>query len=593
MNYTCLLWSNTGFNSVNIPDGPDLLMSLPYISVPVLDLNQERFLSKVRVRATWDQVKDADFIKIGDFYYSVDNVFMSSGDVAELSLVPDFVTSAGGPMLLQYLDGITDRVHVTNDAYGLYTANDEMMAPAFAMKVLSDTETGDFYTVSGGYTFIETTLDLVLLGAYKQGDNVQPAITAIDTENDEWRVTYPAVPYIGGAADTDYYANVGGGDVALQTTKGQILIYMNSGASGFSKVKDGIATARALGVEESISGSYQIPSAFVDPPRTLSENGVEVLGLSGKGGLKTCSIPYIYGSARNRRVFYGSQTPFILCSSAGNTITCNGEDIYENEQSAPRVRYTCDPRREGKPYFRFNRLQNLSSANAKDFFRGCIGGTTWRSVPMVFTEKSGGWLDQGNYSASVASMDLALQQAYNKNFVQNTLTQAQSVAEDVGYGIKFDFGGGLVKAGQRGLEEGLRNLEYDQYVDRYLQQRATDEMQFQVSQLINVPDVKFSIDPQLFSEITGNGFSVYRVVYDDRDIARIDKILTAFGYKYCKVLEASDFANRRYFNYVRASVSVGGLPRWFSDGISRQIGNGVRVWHVKPDPLHYSNNPVA
>ncbi len=211
---------------------------------------------------------------------------------------------------------------------------------------------------------------------------------------------------------------------------------------------------------------------------------------------------------------------------------------------------------------------------------------------MVFTDKSGGWLDQSNYAASVANMELGLQQAYTKNFVHNTLTQAQSVAEDVGYAAKFDFGGGLVKAGQRGVEEGLRNLEYDQYVDRYLQQRATDEMQFQVSQLINVPDVKFSIDPQLFSEITGNGFSVYRVVYDDRDIARIDKILTAFGYKYCKVLEASDFSNRKYFNYVRASVSVGGLPRWFADGISRQIANGVRVWHVKPDPLHYSNNPL-
>lgn len=593
MNYTCLLWSNSGFNSVNIPDGPDLLMNMSYLSLPVLDLNQERFLPSVRVRATWDQVKDADYCKVGDFFYTVDKVFMSSGDVAELFLTPDFVTSAGGPGALQFLDGVTERVHVTNDAYGLYTADDPYMAPAYTMKLLSDVATGDFYSVNGGYTFIETTIDLLILGAYKQGGTVQPAITAIDENDEEHYITYPTVEYIGGSMDTDYYINLGGSDISVQTTKGQILVYMDSNASGYNKVRDGIAVARALGVEESISGSYQIPYALIEPPRTLSENGVEVLGLSGKGGLKTCSIPYIYGEAQNNRVFYGSQTPFTLCSAAGSTMSAPAEDIYESGQSAPRIRYTADPRREGKPYFRFNRLQNSgNSVKPKDFFRGCIAGMPWRSVPMVFTDKSGSLLDQSRFNASVTMSELQYEQAYTKNVVQNSLEMANTAKDTAQNMFDFKFGSAMMASANHGEAEAMRNLEFDQYKQRLLQQRANDTMEFQISQNVNVPTVNFAVNPQLFSEIIGNGFGVYRVVYDARDIARIDRILTAFGYRYTKTLDSGDFTNRLYFNYVKASVSVTGLPRWFAEGVATQLGNGVRVWHVVPDKFHYNYNPV-
>ena len=62
--YNCLLWSNSGFNSINIPDSPTLLMGMTHATLPVLDLNQERFLSSVRVRASWDTVKNADYCKV-------------------------------------------------------------------------------------------------------------------------------------------------------------------------------------------------------------------------------------------------------------------------------------------------------------------------------------------------------------------------------------------------------------------------------------------------------------------------------------------------------------------------------------------------
>ena len=83
--YTCRVYKNTGFNSVNIPDSPALLDSFAidgitpnfqYQDLPVLDLNQERFLPYVKVRCSWSDIKDADFCRIGDFFYAIDGMFM-------------------------------------------------------------------------------------------------------------------------------------------------------------------------------------------------------------------------------------------------------------------------------------------------------------------------------------------------------------------------------------------------------------------------------------------------------------------------------------------------------------------------------------
>ena len=159
--YNCTLYLNTGFNTINIPDSPALVNGMSSISVPALDINQERFLPSVRVRATWVQVKDADYCKVGDFYYTIQSITMTSQDVAEISLIPDYITSAGGPAALEILDGLTSRVHVSDDSFGLYGGNDPYMNPAYDMDVISGV-----YKFGGTVeTFVESTLNLESLGS--------------------------------------------------------------------------------------------------------------------------------------------------------------------------------------------------------------------------------------------------------------------------------------------------------------------------------------------------------------------------------------------------------------------------------------------
>ena len=601
--YNCLLWSNSGFNSINIPDSPTLLMGMTHTTLPVLDLNQERFLSSVRVRASWDTVKNADYCKVGDFYYYVDSVSMDSGDVAFLSLVPDFVTSAGGPGALNYLDGVTSRVHVTDDTYGKYCEDDPYMAPNYKLEVLSNPF--DFSS-RDNYTFVESTLNLILMGEHYDTDYSE-AITAINADDTSYYVTYPKTyPIEGANSNTDYSVQFpagSGSPTALDSPEGQAIYYLDPSLASFDTVMKGIQHARCLGVEESISGQYTIPAVFV---QLASSTASKQVSLTGKTGLLTASnTPFEYATVKNKRVLYGSYTPYTLATAAGNTMKVNAEDIYEGETN-PKVRYYADPRRTGKPYYRFNSLNGLSSSTL-DFFRNAVGGAEWRSVPMTFTQKSGSAIDTMNFAASMMQHQQAIDQAkanYNAQIEQGVAsgllgmgssgaslagTDPSKVSSAGAVGTGINIAGNVLQAAYN-VENAGRN--YDQYKAKMALQKAIETQAFLANQNVVAPTVNFTAHPDLFNEITHNGCVVYRTIYSSADIARIDKILTMYGYKHCKPLAATDFTNRTYFNYVEANVSVANLPRWWADGIAAQISNGVRVWHVKPNSSYYTNNPV-
>lgn len=170
--YKVTLFLNSGFNAVNIPDSVATLnASAAHIEVDPVEILQNRFLSKVRINADWSAVKDCDYCKIGNFYYSVSSVNMLSESTAELSLNPDFILSAGGTKegnaTFQILDGVTERQTVSEDNFGEYTDDDPLTTPQRPLRLftawLTDTSR------PGSYTYISTTLDLRKQGQNKEG----------------------------------------------------------------------------------------------------------------------------------------------------------------------------------------------------------------------------------------------------------------------------------------------------------------------------------------------------------------------------------------------------------------------------------------
>ena len=636
-NYDVRVWSNTGFNSINIPDSPNLLDSMPSATYPALDLLQNRFLTSIRIRATFEQVKNADFCRLGDFYYFIDGVTMTSGDVAVLGLIPDFITSAGGAGSLTILDGVTSRVHVTDDTYGKYTEPDPLTVPSEALKVVVD-DTSVMFAGTENQTVVDSALNLIRMGQMYDEDeaiygDAQNTGALVAMTNDEaTSVTFPTV--IQNGSGTTYYINggVGGSNAELppEKTASPIRTYDATNAT----VKKGIQAARALGVEGAVSDIYNLPRALVTAgvnPATGATDGV-----AGNIVPKTTSIPFAYATVKNKRVLYGENTPFGLLSGNGSKAEFNAERIYDGSSTHPTVLVVADPRVDGKPYFRFQTLDGVTAggSNLKDFFRNCISGRDWYKTPVIYREKSGRWLDTIKFYSNRAVSDYSYEQGARNMQIQQasaTVDSALAVGSVVGNvagslgapatgangemtgtpssSLSFTSGvsgNAFVNVGKAigdtltkvkelmGDESNPMGYAKDRsiYKHAYNLQKGTELLQYYTANRCWAPTVEFPMQADLFNDIMGCGAVVYRYEYKDSDLAKIDKLLTMYGYKYSKPLEASDFSNRTYFNYVEGSITVGNLPRWWADGIAAQVGTGVRVWHVKPNPSYYTNNPV-
>ena len=169
--YNVRCYFNTGFNAVNLPDGPTLLQTGSFTTkdYPAIDVLQDLDLSTIRLKATWNSIKNADYLEMftegGSVFYIITGIAMQATDVAELSVVCDYWTTAGGFENLTALDGITSRVHVVEDTYGAYAEDDVLTAPAHALSL--DYEWLPVYGVGDDqtYTLLETTIDLVKTGA--------------------------------------------------------------------------------------------------------------------------------------------------------------------------------------------------------------------------------------------------------------------------------------------------------------------------------------------------------------------------------------------------------------------------------------------
>ena len=95
MSYTCRIFSNTGFNATNRPDKPSLLNSCSYTDLASMDILQDGELNSIRVNASYAQIKNADYAKVGDWYYAIIGRHMENPDTCTLALLPDYTLSAG------------------------------------------------------------------------------------------------------------------------------------------------------------------------------------------------------------------------------------------------------------------------------------------------------------------------------------------------------------------------------------------------------------------------------------------------------------------------------------------------------------------
>jgi len=392
------LYYHTHLNTLNVLDNGDKLETADYIDLPPVDILQAEGLNAITVRATRAQVKNVEYVKLtdqdtGDFYYYEAGIPVpSSKDVQTIPLTCDAMLTLAdiydGVENIPFLDGIVTRHHVAkaNDTYGAYTEEDPMLIPSKELDMdiikLFDDNDDDQHII------VESTIALDA-----QADHYKAHVYTDDQSGNE--VTVPTVVPV--ASNTEVWF----GDTSEYNT------YRTPGTEYFdakkTKVKEGIAAVRGLGVESGILNSYVLPAsqAVFEP---ADETG-QITQIAGAHEEANSTMHFEYANVDNKRVLYGALNSLELISVAsGMRASFKPEDLQPGETGdAPTVVKITDPRPSGRPYFMFKYFKGTENETN---FANAVAGMEWANAPLVYTGKSGSTLDQINLATTLHGMSV-------------------------------------------------------------------------------------------------------------------------------------------------------------------------------------------
>lgn len=594
------LYQNTGFDIINAPAVPSLLDSFTYVDIPAINALQITRLSSVCIKATEDQVTNADYCRISDgthnAYYAVTDYHMEKPDTCTLSIVMDNMLTAGGVTGTNWdvLDGITERHHIAknNDMIFAYTEDDPLLIPSKPLELLFK-PCIDNTPSSNDKIVIEAAIDLPGLAT---GTPTSVAYTTTGGED----CIVPELPDLTDTSTATMYTDPSdtSQEASIPAPATAYYDYRNP------NVKKGLARARSLGIESgAIISQYILPNSC-----GTIDLGSYVSGLIDKlsGTIKTViamnnnDYKYQYATVNNNRIFAGAFNKYGLISVAsGNSVEFNPEDIYMVNDLSPNVVEITDPRPKGCPYFRFEYYKH----NKNNFFLNCIKGLNWQNAPLLYTDKSGSEIDTIRFQTDQAIKD----QNAVVNGVQTFLGRDANGNNSLGFasgvvhglaenGLALQLG--MISTGSQLLGNkpmfddatyaGISPV-YD--VARMRANAANQELQeFNISQNIVAPQIMFPRSEGL-RDALGNGCYAYRYYLNPLDVTKFDKILTMFGYRITEPLTKDMFNIRSKFNYIKAKgVSIGGsLPKWLREGMAQELAIGKRFWKVAPDKTIYTN----
>lgn len=622
--YTVRLYYNTGFNSINIPDSPAILNSMSYTDFPALDLLQARELSEISIRATYDQVKNADYCALIDsnssVFYAVEGsgIKMTSSDVAVIPLLIDYLTTAGGVGSLEILDGITERHHVAlaDDTFGTYAEDDPYLVASKPLEIVTGASFPARDVDSQGnpkeFVLAESTSKLTQMG-YAKDEPIAKKCVQYESGTEVASVTIPDTAPL----EQSEYSKVGiWGYKSLDLAGSALYVLKNPNDASVGKnSRDGISALRSIGCESAILNAYSIPTEFIraSAPSTGTDNVEKADGTTGTVSgervtkidgvaidqlLSANTMPYVYDSnVKNKRVLYGELNRICISSIAtGNQLSVKPEEIYRAGDTQPTLQIFADPRPSGRPYFRFKYLHGHDDAP----FMDAIPGARWQTAPLVYTDKSGSDLETTRLSASQNIARDRMEMGLLSQMTGDITGTASGFI--TGRPSANGFGGDLLARGISagiGLYEGA-DASQQNYVMTALspyarrrhdfeQEMAMQDINLGLSQVV-APVVSFPRADGIRDYI-GNQVYLYRYRPSATDLAKQDKILTMYGYRDTTPLTSAMLTNRAKFNYIKATgVSVKtNLPRWINDGIAGMFRIGIRIWHVAPNSACYTD----
>lgn len=617
MNYQISLFKNTGFNTQNIPGTQALIDSCPQITLSSddaqCDILQARGLTSLPLRVSYDDAKLVDYIRLSNasekVYYAVEVVpEKSSPDVTTFTLTYNpIISNFSSVSQLKFLDGVFERHHVSTDNLFEHVEEDPMLVPSEPLEIVFDDAIGD--TPTSGATNTDSVVIEASYDVYKLG-TATPASTAYLTQNQESVIVpdIPKLPSTGGYAEM-YDPEVSNDHI----TKNPAICYYDGEDAD---IKEGLARARALGIESGILNQYILPGFYGTATPEQTNKTCFVKGKNANQVLTNTDMQWQYGgTVHNKRIYAGKANTYgLICTASGNKVEFLPEDIHHESALSlmPVVTWTADPRPNGKPYFRYKWYKDSDT----NFWMNCISGLPWQNAPLVYSSKSGSELDTVKYQTSqfISDENFRMQTENVKVNTQNeTLRNLMGVwgaASGVGNSYAMNQGGtasdmmnrNSSKMGALGTLVGIgvdtltgfkSDMNTLDHLNRsHINDLVKEAQEFYISQRIVAPQINFPRSESL-RDFKGNCCVPYRFKYSTKDLAKMDKILTMYGYQDHQVAPGNEafLTNRPRFNYAKiAGASIAGtLPIWEREAIADIFRIGVRIWHTLPNTAYYTD----
>lgn len=586
---------NTGFNAGNIPASPSILESVAstYRDVTSLEIMQQRFLPSIKVSATWEQVQDVDYVRVGTpnagaMYYFVNGVSMLASDVAELSIELDALTSVGGVANIKVIDGQTERW----SGVEVGDSDDPLLTPSDTMEI----DGGWMFEGESDVTqeaFYECTLNI---GSTATGDGK----TFTDGTTGE-SATVPSAKEL--TIKTSFrlpHTSQGG------TERGTLLYCdTHSGTSAHpNKSDENVAKLRSLGLEDAVVAHVVYPSDKVELPDAYGSDSWDdyfAAYITGVDRVERSDLPIDGQIAASTVANYKHINNSDFCKMG--LLTCSGdkmEFLPKEIDLSDGIRIVSDPNTDGKVYYRFNNYKGLN--NISGFWLNCVAGMSWKQTPLVFNGKSGSEIDRAVYSNSTMMAGVDYQAGRIDKGV-NMIASAMPMmnqSSGVNGSMSYDRNGAWGKSSANmssGQMSGVNVGGIISSAASYFTDLARRDASslagisnFGYSQ-IALPTLKFPYKAETMRDLHNNGLYVYQYKYSARDISRISKLLTRYGKKYIAALTESMLvpSNTENFVYVRATgVSVTHKTvnnigeNWINNAIANQLEGGIRIWRVSP-----------
>lgn len=594
MVYSVSVFFNTGFDHVNIPYDGRILKNVDnpiykqtFNSIYVL---QNRGLTTIRLQATWEEIKGADYVllsgvegsSIDDTWYFVDGVSMINENTAEIHLSIDALTSIGIPNI-NIQTGWCTRRHVRDD-----TIFSNIMSEDWAPENELVLDAGSELKISGdgiqvGMTIVGCTFNL--MGDFTIAQEFK--VTDTSEEKDDVRVAVPLCPSFSSSApsETTVAMNIEGVGITHTNTLPNLKLF------NLGDVEDNINKARSLSLDTGITCAYKIPPGFLNIDGTTYDiQGITKI--TNNTSIITTSLNYEYDTVKNKKALTMYNTYILSSICSGDRKEYSAANIYHEGDVAPKFLLWADVSPNGKPFARPEYFMN----NKNDVWMECVAGCVWQNSPISYDFNRGYDLKTRQYKDKADDRWLSIIGGAS-NIDRNEIVSGIDQLKNIGPAGGQSFGtyvSGLSDIAMGSLGFGQRLINWG--IQSHRQPRD-----FKYNELIVAPEITFPREDSIQNFI-GNSFWIQRRRLGKNDLNRLDDYLNAYGYHVDEPLTLDCFNCRQVFNYVvgrdvslAENSTVIHVPIWLRNIAAKQIESGVRIWHntyqVLPNKI-YENNPI-